>query len=67
MDEYYVRPIGEVCDNSRERSDPRSDDDFPRLLEEFLNVDVVIWAIPVYWAGLSAQLAGNFLMSLGTE
>ena len=32
LDDYHVRPIGEVCDNSRMRDDPRSDDDFPGLL-----------------------------------
>jgi len=56
IDEYHVRPIGEVCDKSSERDDPRSDDDFPSLLEKFLNSDIIVWATPVYWAGLSGQL-----------
>lgn len=56
IDDYIVRPLGEVCDKSSERDDPRNDDDFPSLLEKFLSADIVIWATPVYWAGLSGQL-----------
>ena len=56
LDDCSVRPIGEVGDNSRHREDPRSDDDFPALLERFLAADVVIWATPVYWQGPSAQM-----------
>ncbi|MBN2004698.1 MAG: flavodoxin family protein [Anaerolineae bacterium] len=56
LDDLWIRPIGEVGDNSREREDPRDDDDFPNLLERFLNSDVVILASPVYWQGASAQM-----------
>jgi NAD(P)H-dependent FMN reductase len=56
LDDYHIRPIGEVCDNSRQREDPRSDDDFPALLERFLAADVIIWSTPVYWQGLSGQM-----------
>ena len=56
LDDYHVRPIGEVCDNSRRREDPRSDDDFPALLERFLAADVIVWSTPVYWQGLSGQM-----------
>jgi multimeric flavodoxin WrbA len=56
LDDYHVRPIGEVCDDSRRRQDPRSDDDFPALLELFLAADVIVWSTPVYWQGLSAQM-----------
>jgi multimeric flavodoxin WrbA len=55
LDDFFIRPIGEVCDNSRERDDPRSDDDFPKLLERFLDSHVVMFASPVYWLGVSAQ------------
>ena len=55
LDDFHVRPIGEVADNSRQREDGRRDDDFPGLLEQFLSADVVVWATPVYWQGLSAQ------------
>ena len=48
LDDYRVRRIGEVADNSRQRDDPRRDDDLPQLLERFLSADIVIWATPVY-------------------
>ena len=56
LDDYLVRPIAEVADNTRKRDDPRRDDDFPLLLERFLFADVIIWATPVYWQGLSGQM-----------
>jgi multimeric flavodoxin WrbA len=56
LDDYLVRPIAEVADNSRQRDDPRRDDDFPLLLERFLSADVIIWSTPVYWQGPSAQM-----------
>jgi multimeric flavodoxin WrbA len=55
LDDYRIRPIGEVCDDSRRREDPRSDDDFPALLERFLAADVIVWSTPVYWHGPTAQ------------
>jgi multimeric flavodoxin WrbA len=56
LDDYLVRPIAEVADNSRQRDDPRHDDDFPHLLERFMSADVIVWATPVYWQGPSAQM-----------
>ena len=56
LDDYRVRPIAEVADNTRQRDDPRRDDDFPILLERFLSADVIVWSTPVYWQGLSAQM-----------
>jgi multimeric flavodoxin WrbA len=56
LDDHNVRPIGEVCDDSRRRDDPRGDDDFPALLERFLAADIVVWSTPVYWQGVSAQM-----------
>ena len=56
LDDLWIRPIGEVCDNSREREDARNDDDFTGVLERFLDSDVVVFASPVYWQGVSAQL-----------
>lgn len=56
LDDYHVRPIAEVADNSRQRDDPRRDDDFPLLLERFLSADIVVWSTPVYWQGPSAQM-----------
>jgi NAD(P)H-dependent FMN reductase len=56
LDDYHIRPIGEVGDDSRERDDPRVDDDFPALLGPFLDAHIVVWATPVYWLGPSAQM-----------
>jgi len=56
LDDHNVRPIAEVCDNSRMRDDPRSDDDFPGLLDRFLDSQIVIFSTPVYWQWPSAQM-----------
>jgi multimeric flavodoxin WrbA len=56
LDDYLVRPIAEVADNTRGRDDPRRDDDFTQLLERFLSADVIVWSTPVYWHGVSAQM-----------
>ncbi len=56
LDDYHVRPIAEVADNTGSRDDPRKDDDFPALLERFLAADIVIWSTPVYWSGPAAQM-----------
>ena len=56
LDDYIIRPI-QVCDRpAAEREDTRSDDDFPVLLEKFLDSDIIILSTPVYWFGFSAQL-----------
>ena len=56
LDDLNIRPIGEVADNSSQRSDPRADDDFPGVLDRFLAADIVVIASPVYWLGVSAQM-----------
>lgn len=56
LDDFNIRPIGEVCDKASERDDPRADDDFPELLEQFLDAQIVVWSTPVYWQGVSAQM-----------
>ena len=56
LDDKNICPIGEVCDYTREREDPRPDDDYPQVLERFLDSDIVVLATPVYWHGVSAQL-----------
>ena len=55
LDDLWIRPIGEVVDSSREREDPRADDDYPRVLEQFLDVEIAVIATPIYWLGVSAQ------------
>jgi len=56
LDDYNIRPIAEVADNTQQRDDPRRDDDFPHLLERFLSANVIVWSTPVYWQGPSAQM-----------
>jgi len=55
LDDLWIRPIAEVMDNRAKREDTRSDDDFPGLLERFLDAQIVVFATPVYWAGVTAQ------------
>ena len=56
LDDFSIRPIGEVIDDSRARDDSRADDDFPKILEIFLNSEIIVWSTPIYWAGVSAQM-----------
>lgn len=56
LDDLNIRPIAEVCDVSSERVDLRNDDDFPELLERFLDAQIAVFTTPVYWAGVSAQM-----------
>jgi multimeric flavodoxin WrbA len=56
LDDLWIRPIAEVGDVVTERADPRSDDDFPQLLERFLDASIAVIASPVYWCGVSAQM-----------
>ncbi len=56
LDDFFIRPIGEVADNSRARDDTRADDDFPGILEQFLDSEIVVWSTPIYWAGVSGQM-----------
>ncbi|MFX1344059.1 MAG: flavodoxin family protein [Promethearchaeota archaeon] len=56
LDDFQIRPIGEVIDDSRNREDSRADDDYPQLLKKFLEANLIIWATPIYWYGVSAQM-----------
>ncbi len=56
LDDFAIRPIGEVGDVLGGRDDVRSGDDYLSVLEKFLAADVVLFATPVYWQGVSAQL-----------
>lgn len=42
LDDYYIRPISEVIDNSRVREDRRINDDFLKLFNPFLESGIVI-------------------------
>lgn len=56
LDDLFIRPIAEVGDDPPMRVDLRQDDDMPRLLEQVLAADVVLFAAPVFWQGPPAQL-----------
>jgi len=56
LDDLHIRPIGEVGDRSADRVDSRADNDFLSVLGRFLDADVVCFASPVYWQGVTAQL-----------
>jgi multimeric flavodoxin WrbA len=56
LDDYLVRPIGDVTDVPAKRTDPRADDDFPKVFAEFVAADAVVFVSPVYWQGVTGQM-----------
>ena len=56
LDELDIRPIGPVGDVWDERVDVRADDDARVILEKMAAADIVVFASPVYWQGVSAQM-----------
>ena len=56
LDDLTIRPIAEVADVARQRVDLRADDDAPGLVERVLAADVVAFASPVYWQGVTGQM-----------
>jgi multimeric flavodoxin WrbA len=55
LDDYCIRPIGPVGDVPAKRRDVRSGDDFLKVFKRFLAADIVCFATPVYWQGVTAQ------------
>ena len=64
LDDHRIRPLAVTCDAPDEREDLRGDDDFPAVLETFLGADIVVFATPVYFQGVTAQVK-CFLDRLG--
>lgn len=56
LDDVTIRPIGEVGDTLAERQDIRADDDYLPTLEKTLRAHILVFASPVYWQGVSAQM-----------
>ncbi|MCD6351504.1 MAG: flavodoxin family protein [Armatimonadetes bacterium] len=56
LDDLWIRPIAEVCDDPPMRVDLRLGDDARKLLDRVLAADVVLFVSPVYWQGVSAQM-----------
>ncbi|MEA3400023.1 MAG: flavodoxin family protein [Armatimonadota bacterium] len=56
LDDLHIRPIGPVGDVWEEREDVRADDDAPQVLHKMAQADIVVFASPVYWQGVTAQM-----------
>jgi len=56
LDDYNIRPIGEVGDDFKTRVDLRADDDWRRVMQRVLEADVLALGAPVYWQGVPAQM-----------
>jgi len=56
LDDFNIRPIAEVCDEFSMRVDLRADDDWRKIMSQVLQADVLVWAAPVYWQGVPAQM-----------
>jgi len=56
LDDLNIRPIGAVGDDWDMRVDLRADDDARAVLDKVAGADIVVFATPVYWQGVSAQM-----------
>ncbi len=56
LDDLNIRPIGPVGDDWSMRSDLRLDDDARGVLDRLVTADIVVFASPVYWQGVTGQL-----------
>lgn len=56
LDDHLVRPIGDVTDVPAKRTDPRADDDFPKVFAKFVEASAVVLVSPVYWQGVTGQM-----------
>lgn len=56
LDELNIRPIGPVGDVMGERVDVRAEDDYLPTLQKTLEAEILVFATPVYWQGVSAQM-----------
>jgi multimeric flavodoxin WrbA len=56
LDDLSIRPIAAVGDDWDMRVDLRADDDARRVLEQVASADIVVFATPVYWQGVTGQM-----------
>lgn len=54
LQDYRIEPI--VDQRHDEQGFSKVEDDYEQLLEQFLKTDVIIFATPVYWFGMSGQM-----------
>ena len=56
LDDLRIRPIAAVGDDWEMRVDLRADDDARWVLGRVAEADIVVFATPVYWQGVSGQM-----------
>jgi multimeric flavodoxin WrbA len=56
LDDLNIRPIAAVGDDWKMRVDLRADDDARWVLDKVAAADIVVFASPVYWQGVTAQM-----------
>lgn len=56
LDDYCIYPTGALSDKKEERADTRQNDDYFKVFERFIRADLVVWASPVYWQGVTSQM-----------
>lgn len=56
LDDLNIRPIAAVGDDWSMRADLRADDDARPVLEKAAAADIVVFASPVYWQGVTGQM-----------
>ena len=54
LTDYHIEPITDQ--RHTEKGFSRVNDDYEKLLEVFLSHDLIIFATPVYWFGMSGQM-----------
>lgn len=54
LSDYKIEPITDM--RHTEEGFTRVDDDYEELLSQFLNHDIIIFATPIYWFGMSGQM-----------
>lgn len=54
LNDYHIKPITDLR-HSKTGFSP-VDDDYEKLLEQFLSHDIIIFSTPIYWFGMSGQM-----------
>ncbi|MBH0230980.1 flavodoxin family protein [Halobacillus yeomjeoni] len=54
LSDYHIKPIADMRHTAE--GFPRVDDDYEKLLKVFLEHDLIIFATPIYWFGMSGQM-----------
>ncbi|SDL92693.1 flavodoxin family protein [Sediminibacillus halophilus] len=54
LHDYQMNPI--IDERHTEEGFTAVEDDYERVLKEFLNNDIIVFATPLYWFGMSGQM-----------